>query len=94
MLKISGLLVEVQLDAGGSWYTLLARIKSMLSLEETRIHGLMSTIPGPDDKPESWLLLERSYEPIEKDVRARDLEDFLVRGGAFSYTDDNQCHSW
>jgi hypothetical protein len=88
-LRVFGLQVEVQLDAGGSWYSLLHGMKSMLKLEETRIHGTLETRPSVNNFGEHWHVSDRQYEYRLGNIWAGELEDYLVRGGPFPLTDDN-----
>lgn len=88
-LRIFGLQVEVELDAGGSWKTLLRRLKSMLNLEEARFEGRLTTRPGPDTDGECWYVYDRQYEHRLGELWAGDLEDYFVREGAFPLTEDN-----
>lgn len=80
-LRIFGLHESVELDPGGSWLTLLPRIKETLKLERTNIYGILETRAGPNNRPERWALSNSCYNSEPNALWAGKLEDYLVRGG-------------
>jgi hypothetical protein len=54
----------------------------------------MAARGGSDTEPEAWLAFERNYDPSATEPSARDVEDYLVRGGAFPFTENNGSRYW
>lgn len=71
-------------------YTLLPRLKSMLSLNKIRIHGELSTRPGFGTDQECWLVREMKLEHTPDDLWLGDLEDYFCSGRDLPLTDANQ----
>ena len=87
---------EIEMDSGGSWISLLQKLKGFHMLEKVRIEGDLTTRAGPDTAEERWQIWERRF-PITsivlKDPAPWDLENYLLRDGLFPLTEDNM-HSW
>jgi hypothetical protein len=78
-LRIFGLQLEVELDAGGSWKTLLRRLKIKPNLQDARFEGRLTTCPGPDTDGGCWYIYDGQYEHRLGELSAGDLEDYFVR---------------
>ena len=83
---------EIEMDAGGSWISLLQELKGFHMLEKVRIEGDLTTRAGPDTVEERWHIWERRF-PItfsgSDDPSPWDLENYLLRDGPFPLTEDN-----
>jgi hypothetical protein len=95
-LKDFRLTDEIGMDAGGSWISLLQKLKGFRMLEKVGIQGDLTTRGGPDTAEECWDIWQRWY-PITSsgsdDPAPWDLENYLLRDGPFPLTEDNM-HSY
>lgn len=85
------------MDAGGSWVSLLRRVKSFSELEKVWISGALATLAGLDTDAEHWSIWERTIAPALRwytftDPCPKELEDYLVRDGPCPLRDDNMVH--
>ncbi|KAE9374356.1 hypothetical protein N431DRAFT_556675 [Stipitochalara longipes BDJ] len=91
-LKHFGLKDYVEMDAGGSWISVLRKMKSFLKLEKMRIEASLSTKHSIDSAPERWSVFEHYSSPAligEKGLCPEDIEDYLIRNGPVPLTDNN-----
>ena len=86
-LKIFWLQMFVELDAGGSWPSLLRRMKDTLKLEGCRFNAVLKT-GDPNNYEDEWRIsnVQEDFKVL-KCIWNGQMEDYLVEGRPFSLID-------